>query len=597
MGRGRGYALIAALWFVLYGSFALVRPPLLDDADSVHAEVAREMVARHDWVTLYANGIRYLEKAPLLYWSMAVSFRLFGPETWAARLPLALLTLLLLLVVAGLGRALFRSEGAGLLSAVVLATSFGLFIFTRILIPDALVCLWLTVAMLCFWRSLSKPTRATAAGFGAACALGVLTKGLIGLVFPLAIVGAYLLATRDLRHLRRWNPWLGALVFFAIAAPWHIAAGLANPTVGHPAGRLLNPAPSFGNVRGFFWFYFVNEHLLRYLNRRVPRDYDTVPLALFWGLLLVWMLPWSAFLARALARVPMAAWWRREPLAEAGQARLLLLIWVLVPMLFFSFSTRQEYYCLPAMPALALLLGGSLAEEADAGMKHLRTAWALFALGCVGAGAALFSGLRAEEPRGELSAVLNSHPGDYALSFGHFLDLSTQAMAFFRTPLLLTAVALLGGTGAHLLLRRAGHVWSSLMALGAAGVLFLAAAHMALVTFSPVLSSARLADALRPLLRPGDVIVIDGEYEGGSTLAFYLHQPLHLLNGRSSNLWYGSFFPDAPQVFEDDASFARLWSGSQRIFLLTDRAQRLALPGTTYAVAEDGGKQVLSNRR
>src|ERR1700760_3064121 len=95
----RRFLVIAGLWLLLYGSFTLFRPPLLDDADSVHAEVAREMVARHDWVTLYANGIRYLEKAPLLYWSMAASFRCFGAHTWSARLPFALYTLLLVLVV------------------------------------------------------------------------------------------------------------------------------------------------------------------------------------------------------------------------------------------------------------------------------------------------------------------------------------------------------------------------------------------------------------------------------------------------------------------------------------------------------------------
>ena len=190
--------IVIALWLLLYGSFTLLRPPLLDDADSVHAEVAREMVARHDWTTLYANGIRYLEKAPLLYWSMAASFRGFGAHTWSARLPLALYTLLLLLAVFALGQRCFDDVWAGFNASLVLLTSFGLFIFTRILIPDAMVCLWLTLAMLCFWRSLARPTRANAAGFAVACALGVLTKGLIGLVFPLLIVLVYLAMTRNL---------------------------------------------------------------------------------------------------------------------------------------------------------------------------------------------------------------------------------------------------------------------------------------------------------------------------------------------------------------------------------------------------------------
>ena len=583
--------LLTAVWLLLYGSFTLLRPPLLDDADSVHAEVAREMVARHDWITLYANGIRYLEKAPLLYWSMAASFRVFGATTWAARLPLALYTLALLLTVYGVGRRCFASDWAGVCAALVLLTSFGLFIFTRILIPDAMVCLWLTVAMLAFWRSLARPTWRNAAAFAAACALGVLTKGLIGMVFPLLIVAVYLLMTRNLRHLARWHPWLGIAVFFAIAAPWHVAAGLANPTAGHPAGA----TPTQGNVHGFFWFYFVNEHLLRYLNRRVPRDYDTVPLALFWGLLLVWLMPWSVYLVQALRCVPLRRWWRRAVLAPEEQARLLLLVWAAVPMVFFSFSTRQEYYVLPALPALALLLG----DWMDRGEHGSRTTWALFGMGTCGAAAALWFALRAPVPRGDLAAVLSSNPADYALSFGHFLDLSTQAMAFFRMPLLLTAVALLAGTGARLLLHRAGRARAATLALAAGSALFLVAAHMALVIFAPVLSSATLAQAIRPRLQPQDTLVLNGEYESGSTLGFYLQRQVRILNGRSSNLWYGSYFPDAPHIFDDDASMARLWSGPGRVFVLTDAARPSDLPhlpGAVYVIAKDGGKAILSNQ-
>jgi 4-amino-4-deoxy-L-arabinose transferase-like glycosyltransferase len=588
--------IVIALWLLIYGSFTLLSPPLLDDADSVHAEVAREMVARHDWTTLYANDIRYLEKAPLLYWSMAASFRCFGAHTWSARLPLALYTLLLLLVVFAMGRRCFDDALSGFYAALVLLTSFGLFIFTRILIPDAMVCLWLTLAMLCFWRSLAQPTRANAAGFAVACALGVLTKGLIGLVFPLLIVLVYLAMTRNLKHLRQWHLLLGALIFFAIAAPWHVAAGLANPTEGHP-GAL----PTTGNVHGWYWFYFVNEHLLRCLNRRVPRDYDTVPLALFWVLLVVWLLPWSAFLPSALCRVPLRRWWRGAPLHGAEPARLFLFVWAAVPLVFFSFSTRQEYYVLPAMPALALLVGGRLAEDARATMRPcVRMAWFLLIVGACGAGVALFFALHSPSPlstsEGDLAAALSTNPGDYALSFGHFLDLSTRAMAFFRVPLLLTGVALFVGTGGHLLLRRAGRGHAALWSLASGGVLFLIAAHMALVTFSPVLSSATLADAIHPRLSSGDVIVLNGEYESGSTLSFYLHRQVRILNGRSSNLWYGSFFSDAPAIFDDDASVARLWSGPRRVFLLTDAAKPPHLPGVVYTIAASGGKAVFSNR-
>jgi 4-amino-4-deoxy-L-arabinose transferase-like glycosyltransferase len=581
---------LAGLWLLLYASFTLFSPPLLDDADSVHAEVAREMVARQDWTTLYANGIRYLEKAPLMYWSMAASFTLFGPQDWAARLPLAIATLALLLVVYATGRRLFASDTAGFYAALILLTSFGVFIYTRIIIPDVIVCMWLSLAMLLFWISLEQPqlSRATAWGFAAACALNVLTKGLIGVVFPLAIVIIFLLLSRNLGHLRRWHPFSSLLVFLLFALPWHLAAGIANPSQGNPGGTM----PAAGNVHGFFWFYFVNEQVLRYLNRRVPRDYDTVPLLLFWGLLAAWLMPWIAFVFKAIVPVRTDQAWR------------LLGIWAAVVMVFFSFSTRQEYYALPALPPLALMIGGWLAREEKCSARDplriagRRIAIVLFLLGTTGGVLAAYLAIRAQAPTPgvDLSTLLTQNPGDYALSLGHFLDLSTRAMSAFRLPLILTAIALVVGTLANLILRFTNRVRMGNYALVAMMVVFLVAAHLALVTFSPVLSSKALADAIRPRLQAGDVVEIHGEYEAGSTLGFYLRRQVRILDGRSSDLWYGSFFSDAPQIFDDNASFRPLWSGPKRIFLWTPVDQVPALPGPAFVIAQSGGKEILSNR-
>jgi 4-amino-4-deoxy-L-arabinose transferase-like glycosyltransferase len=594
---------LAGLWILLYASFTLFRPPLLDDADSVHSEVAREMVARHDWITLYANGIRYLEKAPLMYWSMAASFTLFGPENWAARLPLAIAALALFLVVYATGRRLFASDAAGFYAALMLLTSFGIFIYTRIIIPDVIVCLWLSLSMLLFWISLEQehPSRATAWGFAAACALNVLTKGLIGIVFPLGIVVIFLLLNRNLDHLRRWHPLSSLLVFLVIALPWHIAVGLANPSQGHPNGTMPTP----GNVHGFFWFYFINEQFLRYLNRRVPRDYDTVPLLLFWGLLLVWLMPWMAFVFKAIGSVRIRSSLRCVRLPPSDQAWNLLGLWAAFVMVFFSFSTRQEYYALPALPPIALMIGGWLAreEKCSAGdprrIAGRRIAIVLFLLGAVGSTIAAYLAIHARPPAPgvDISTLLTQNPGDYALSLGHFLDLSTRAMGAFRLPLTLTTIALAAGTLANLILRFINRIRIGNYALAAMMVVFLIAAHMALVTFSPVLSSKALADAIRPRLQPGDVVEINGEYEAGSTLGFYLRRQVRILNGRSSNLWYGSFFNDAPHLFDDNASFRRLWSGPQRIFLWTELDQIPALPGPAYAIAQSGGKEILSNQR
>src|ERR1019366_6619172 len=174
-----------------------------------------------------------------------------------------------------------------------------------------------------------------------------------GLVFPAGAIGLYLLLTGNFRHLLKLRLLSSAAVFFAIAAPWHILAALRNPAQGQ--------------VRGFLWFYFVNEHILRFLNRRVPRDYDTVPLLLFWALLVLWLIPWTVFLPQSLREVPRR--WRefRMQMTRRQRAYLLFFLWNVVIVGFFSLSTRQEYYTIPAIPGMALLVGGWLQRERASG--------------------------------------------------------------------------------------------------------------------------------------------------------------------------------------------------------------------------------------
>jgi 4-amino-4-deoxy-L-arabinose transferase-like glycosyltransferase len=654
---------VLALWIIFYASFTLLKPALLDDADSVHAEVAREMLLRHDWVTLYANGIRYLEKAPLLYWSMAASFRLFGVGTAAARIPLALTVLALALALEAFARRAFRSARAGLYAALILLSSPGIFLFTRITIPDAMVCLWLTLAMLAFWQTESTPNlylRWSSVAFAACCALGVLTKGLIGLVFPIVIVAIYLLLTRGLRggftRIRQLHPLSSLAVFFAIAAPWHFLIALANTTQGHPGdlayahGHWQVPLPTDGNVHGWAWFYFVNEQLLRYLNLRVPRDYDTVPLWLFWGLIFIWLMPWSAFLFRALTSAWTGA---RHPERSAAQSKdpdknrsnpvartvlplhfapgayALLLLWAAVPLLFFSVSTRQEYYVLPSLPAFTLLLADWFRLDQPADQDHspfadkvrranLRITTVVVALGAIFAAAALYLLLHTgtPAPHTDLAALLQQNPGDYAMSMGHFMDLNAQALGLFRLPLAIAALSLFPGPLASYILRRSAQPHAATLALAAGAFGFLFAAHLGLQTFAPVLSSQRLAAAIAPQVHSDDLIIVHQEYEYASTLGFYLlrptyaagapparpepHEALHILEGRSSNLWYGSFFPDAPKIFETPETLAQKWLGPQRIFLWQDLGNQPspmpALPGAVYVIAKSGGKEIVSNR-
>jgi 4-amino-4-deoxy-L-arabinose transferase-like glycosyltransferase len=588
---------ILCLWLLLYGSFALVRPPLLDDADALHAEAAREILVTHDWVTLHVDGIRYLEKAPLLYWSTAASFRIFGEHLWSARLPLALYALALFFVVFVFGRRLFASPQAGFYAAISLLTASGIFGFTRILLPDVILCLWLTLAILFFWNSLeeSTPSLASAIGFAVCCALGMLTKGLVGVVFPLVIMLVYLFFTRNLRHILRWHPAVGSLVFLIITAPWHILAALRNPTIGNPAGAL----PTQGNVHGFLWFYFMNEQVRRYLDRRIPHDYDSVPLLLFWILLFAFIAPWCIFAVKALARLRWTQVFRRGDLDPGQHVLLLLTIWAAVVMLFFSCSARQEYYLLPALPPLALLAGYWLAEDEIApSSAGKRTAWVLFAVGALAAIASTVFAIHFKPlPIGtDVSTELREATRSHRLFFGHFFDLTRHALGAFRVPLCITTAALLVGISANLWFRLKAKARLANCFLIGTVVAFLIAAHLALNTLSPVLSSEILADAIKPEMDSDDVVVINGRYERASSLAFYLERQVKILNGRSSGLWYGSFFPDAPQVFINNDTLTQLWSGQNRVFLWTTLDQVPQLPGQVFVMGRSGGKEILSNQ-
>jgi hypothetical protein len=271
---------------------------------------------------------------------------------------------------------------------------------------------------------------------------------------------------------------------------------------------------------------------------------------------------------------------------------------------------------------MALLTAGWLAQESDTDpakkirRANLRATTVLLALGAIFAAVALVFLLhtRAPAPSTDLAQLLQQNPADYALSMGHFLDLNAAALGLFRLPLALAAAALFFGPLCAYLLRKKDRPHAATLTLAAGAFGFLLAAHLGLQTFAPVLSSQQLAAAIAPQLHADDLIVIHQEYEFASTLGFYLRRPvyaqqngrsvainpIHILEGRSSNLWYGSFFRDAPAIFETPQSLAQKWPGPQRIFLWQDLANQPsplpALPGPVYVIASSGGKEIVSNQ-
>jgi 4-amino-4-deoxy-L-arabinose transferase-like glycosyltransferase len=578
-------------------------PGLLDDADSTHAEAAREMVATGDYVTLHINGVRYLEKPPLLYWLVAFSYKVFGVNEFSTRLPMVLSVMLLGVLACCWGCCAF-GERTGIYAGLFVFTCAGVYLFTRVLIPDVLLSLLIAAALYFFLTALEPEAAAWRwyAGY-AMMALGVLTKGLIALVFPCGTAFFFLLVTGEWRRWREFRLLSGLALFLAIAAPWHILAGLRNPgTAEH---------------HGFFWFYFVNEHFLRFVGRRYPRDYNKLPATLYWMLHLAWLFPWSLYLPAAV-KTAVQEWRGQRSAGQRGMrrqgdfaSRTRLLCWILagVVLIFFAISTNQEYYTFPAYLPLLLLLADGIAQcervESEHGVRSgwLTTSAGLLAVVGIGASAMLVAGLwhsRNLPFEADIGNVLAKQDiNAYTLSTSHMLDLSYASFAALRFPAVLGAAVLLAAPLASFILRLNRRHYSATWVLAVGMAMFLLAAHIALGRFGPYLSSKQLAQEISARARPDEKVMIYGDQAFGSSLLFYLRQPIELVEGRTTSMWFGSTFADAPKIYLSEADLKRDWAGSGRVFLFVPPHQKARVDGLLpekFVIAELSGKYVYSNR-
>ena len=309
---------LAAAWFGTLG----IRPLYKAD-ESRYAEIPREMVASGDWITPRLNGFKYFEKPPLQYWTTAAFFEVLGEKDWVARLWTAFVGFAGIVLVLVAGNRLF-GRPAGYYAAAVLAGSPLYVLMGQVNTLDMGVSAFLSAAVIAFLLGHML-------WFWAACALAVLSKGLIGIVLPGAAIAVYLLIKRDWSLLRRMRILPGGILFLAITAPWFIAVSLAN--------------------KEFLHFFFIQEHFQRFttdLHHRVQPAWYFVPV------LVAGIGPWLLPLGRAVYSAVVS---RRD-------AELFLVTWALVVFAFFSASgSKLAPYILPIFPALALLIGRTLALE------------------------------------------------------------------------------------------------------------------------------------------------------------------------------------------------------------------------------------------
>lgn len=299
--------------------------PLLNLNEGLYAEVAREMLAHHPLMP-QLDGLPYLEKPPMLYWLIMLSYKIFGIGKFAARLPSALAALATLSIVWRFAK---NRSLVPAWPALILFSSIGFYIMSQLAMFDMTFTLFHTITLLAFFSYLEKPERSGRLMLSAvASALAVLTKGLMGLALPGLIVLFFLLIER---RTLPWRPFMKAwLVFFAIVLPWHIWMAM--------------------HVPHFFNRYIVQEQFGRYLGTLKPMDYRRPPFYYDFEHLLIGIFPWIPFFFAALIH--------RRPFDRLDR---FLLLWASVYVIFFTLSqTSSSYYMLPAFPAVALFMGRAL---------------------------------------------------------------------------------------------------------------------------------------------------------------------------------------------------------------------------------------------
>ncbi len=559
-----------------------------DDVDAAHAMVSQEMLQRNDFVVPYMDGIRYLIRPPMHFWMVAATYKLLGESEFATRLPLALAMVGMVLLTFEFGRRFF-GQRAGFYGALAVATSAGMFLFSRTMIPEAIYTLAFEGVFYLFLRSWTGSLDPRVGYWGAAalCGVAVLTRALIGLLLPGAIIVAFITMTGGWHRWRELRLFSSSAIFLAIAAPWHILVGLRTP--------------------GFFWAYFINEHINRALGTRLPHDYGAIPLWIWWSAHLIWLFPWIFFFPLAIHELPLSPREWAKPMDADRQARLLLMVWSGVILLFFTLESgsRMEYYSFGAWPAICMLLGLGISHAEETGHAWLRPVQRVLAglsvMMAAVAGYLLWISIRIRAANDVSSHVEMRSTANTLSSMVHVLDLTAKSVAELRIPVIIFSLSILITFVAAWVLRERGIHWlpNIALALGMAG--YVLAAHIAYDILNPTLSSQSLALELNKSLRPDDQIAIYGDIRVAPSIAFYSHRDVLLYDSPGSNLDFGSHYPDAPKRFFTDPDFARLWEGSGRVFLVVsdDRKGDVCerLPANSFwEFAETGGKTLYVNQ-
>jgi hypothetical protein len=548
-----------ALWsgfFLLLLALAVYLPPLfrvpLIRAEAMYALIPKEMLASGHWLLATLNGVPYLDKPPLLYWLTILSYKIFGVSAAAARVPTLLSTLGEIWLTYLLGRRLINPRAAWL-GGFVLLSSIGFFALHLQILTDHLITLFLLASLYFVVRWQEEPHWRWSLAFYLALAGGFMSKGFIGLVFPLLISAIYLWPRHRASLARLFvNPW-GPALLAVVVVPWFVAVEQAHP--------------------GFLSHQIINEQIMRFLGKRQPPDITPFPVVQFWIFFAIWLMPWTLMLPEALYRF----WRETGPRVPGLEKARLLLIWAGVVMVFFTLSSsRIEYYSLPALPPLALVLGWrldrSLAQPRDRSLR-----WPLLATGLLGLGV-LF-----------LLPHLERICGDNRREFiGMFQLIQPLARQFTYW---LPGLAFLGFLACW---------WRPRAGVACMGALALMISYFTLQTLlllSPHLSDKIPGEFLRQRAGPQDLLAMESieEFEYGASLAYYAGRPIFIVQRQGMPQFPYPVSPRESNLITP-ARLHELWDGPRRVFLLVDEVtapdQQL---GKASVALETPGKRLLVN--
>lgn len=506
--------------FFNLGAYSLKEPD-----EGRYAEIPREMVEQGDYLVPHLNYVRYFEKPPLLYWVTAASYKVFGTSEWSFRFPNALAALLCALSTFFFVRRWFTQRIA-IISFLVLISSFGFLALSRIVTVDMLLTFLLFASLSCFYEYYREGKSVFLYLFFILLALGILAKGPVAVVLLGSTIVLFLFCEKRMPFVKKLFSPVGLFVFAVIAAPWFVLISLKE--------------------KEFFYFFFVDQHFLRFLTTRHNRS---GPIYYFLPVLFGGLFPWSVFIPRAVIR-----FWRVPSVR-------LLLVWSLVVFVFFSVSgSKLPPYILPLFPAMAIVLG-TLFE--NAWNEYIKWKWeiviyAVF-LSCTAVGAAMFG-----------FGLLDRYLGDLA-----FLSRDIRGLAFGVCLVSLAILVLLG-------FRRMRTVGSLFWML----TIFSSVVIIAIMVHAPVIdrfnTTKELAGAINEM--GGDTMTVN-YHSFDETLPFYLKRRTSLA-GTTGELDMGAKYPEAKDFFLSDKDFLRLFQSDKPVLavLKTKRLKVLNEPGFTGAV-------------